>query len=187
MWSRVGEQLEEIARGGAPKMTSTTFRPHVVIDALEKHGVEYIIVGGLAGVLLGSDSITHDLDICYRRVPANYVALAAALKEIGAQLRGAPEGLPFILDDLTIRNGDCFTFATTGGPFDCLGTPAGTRGYDDLYRASWIANLDGRTVRVCSLDDLIRMKQAASRVKDRVQLEQLYALKKLIESGDGNS
>jgi len=168
-------------------MTSPVFRPLIVIDALEKHGVQYIIVGGLAGTLLGSDSITHDLDICYRREAANYKALAGALRDLGAQLRGAPEGLPFILDDRTIRNGDCFTFATDGGPFDCLGTPAGTKGYDDLYRSSWTADLGGRTVRVCSLDDLIRMKQAASRIKDRVQLEQLYALKKLIESGAGNS
>jgi hypothetical protein len=168
-------------------MKEVDFQPHLIVDALERHQVEYIIVGGLAGNILGSDSITHDLDICYRREPANFKALAAALKDVEATLRGAPEGLPFILDDRTLRNGDCFTFSTIGGPFDCLGTPAGTKGYDDLYTSSWMFELDGRKVRVCSLNDLIRMKQAAARIKDRVQLEQLYALKKLIESGAGNS
>ena len=164
------------------------FDPYGIIDTLKRHDVEYIIVGGFAGNLLGSDMVTHDIDVCYRRTPENLKKLAVALKELGAQLRGAPPGLPFILDDQTLRNGDCFTFETIGGAFDCLGTPAGTKGYDDLYVSSTVVDIgDGRLVRVCSLADLIRMKTTAGRTKDKLGLEQLYALKKLIESGAGNS
>jgi hypothetical protein len=164
-----------------------TYDPYVVIEALNRNGVEYIVIGGVAGNLLGSDVNTRDFDICYRRTPSNYPRLVAALREIGATLRGAPPGLPFILDEKTIRNGDSFTFDTTGGPFDCLGTPSGTRGYDDLFAASTVVDLEGRPVRVCSLDDLIRMKRTAGRTKDLFALEHLDALKKLIESGGGNS
>lgn len=166
----------------------TRFEPYVVIDALNKNGVEYIIVGGLAASLLGSDSVTHDLDVCYRRTPENLKRLATALRQVDAHLRGAPENLPFILDARTLQNGDCFTFQTIGGAFDCLGTPAGTAGYDDLLSSSTVMDIgEGRMVRVCSLDHLIRMKEAAARLKDKIQLQQLYALKKLIESGAGNS
>jgi len=164
------------------------FDPYVIIDTLNRRNVEYIIVGGFAGNLLGSDLVTHDIDVCYRRTPENLTKTALALKELGARLRGAPADLPFILDDRTLRNGDCFTFETVAGSFDCLGTPAGTAGYDDLFRSSTVVDIgEGRMARVCSLDDLIRMKTTAGRTKDRLGLEQLYALKKLIESGAGNS
>jgi hypothetical protein len=159
----------------------TLFQPHLVLDALRRHNVQFIIIGGLAGNILGSDSITHDLDVCYKRDDANLHALARALREVGARLRGAPEGLPFILDAQTLENGDRFTFETIGGAFDCLGTPAGTKGYDDLYASTWIFELRGNALRVCSLDDLIRMKKAADRTKDRIELEQLYVLKQLID------
>jgi len=165
----------------------TLFQPDLIIDTLQRNNVQFIIVGGMAGNLLGSDSITHDLDICYKRDAANLQALAHALRQLDARLRGAPEGLPFILDARTLQNGDCFTFTTIGGSLDCLGTPAGTTGYADLYARSWVFNLNGRDVQVCSLDDLIRMKKTADRSKDRVQLEQLTALKKLIESESSSS
>jgi hypothetical protein len=166
----------------------TEFDPYLIFDALNRHSVEFIVIGGLAGNLLGSDINTNDLDVCYRRTPANLKGLVSALKEVGATLRGAPADLPFLLDERTLRNGDSFTFDTSGGPFDCLGTPAGTSGYDDLLRSSKILDIgNGREVRVCSLDDLIRMKKTAGRAKDRWGVEQLNALKKLIDSGGGSS
>lgn len=162
----------------------TSFDPQLLLQTLHRHGVAYIIVGGFAGNMLGTDRVTGDLDICYRRDDPNLKALVLALRNLDASLRGAPAGLPFILDERTLKNGDCFTFITRGGSLDCLGTPAGTNGYDDLVRSSWVFDLEGTEVRVCSLDDLIRMKKAARRAKDETDIEQLTALKKLIA---GNS
>jgi len=169
-------------------MIESDFNPFAVIEVLARHRVEFVLIGGLAANARGSDVNTNDLDICYRRSPANYEALASALREIGATLRGAPAGLPFLLDAKTIRNGDSFTFDTQFGKFDCLGTPSGTSGYDDLIRNATTLTLgEGNDVPVCSIDDLIRMKRAAARPKDLYAVEHLTALKKLIESGAGNS
>lgn len=127
---------------------------------------------------------TFDLDICYARDDENLERLASALQELKAKLRGAPEDVPFILDAKTLKMGDHFTFSTTVGALDCLGTPSGTRGYDDLDRVAEERDLNGLTVKVASIDDLIRMKRAAGRPKDLVQAEVLGALREEIEKGE---
>ena len=72
-------------------------------------GVEFIVIGGVAGALYGSAFITQDLDVVYARHRENIRRLAAALQPQQPYLRGAPEGLPFRWDERTIRNGLNFT------------------------------------------------------------------------------
>ena len=161
---------------------NTLFDPLLVLRTLVAHQVRFLIVGGFAGTLWGSPSITVDLDICYERSTPNYDALVAALRELGATLRGAPDGIPFQLDARSIRMGDSVTFKTVAGPLDCLGTPSGTSGYADLRKNAAAFDLaPDLRVDVCSLDDLMRMKRAASRPKDRIELEILAAVKEEIE------
>jgi hypothetical protein len=148
------------------------------LRTLNQHGVRFVVIGGIAGRAWGSTTITNDLDICYQRNAENYEALATALLTLSATLRGAPAGLPFQLDARTIRMGDSFTFDTSVGSLDCLGTPSGTGGYTDLMKNASEVELDeGLRVSVCSLDDLIRMKRAAGRPKDRIEVEILSAVK----------
>ena len=156
----------------------TNFDAVAALRVLLRHDVRLVVVGGFAAGLLGSPSITMDLDICYERSRANFEALARALRELQATLRGAPAGLPFQLDARTFEMGDSFTFDTTAGALDCLGTPSGTRGYPDLVeRAHEVEIAADVRVHVCSLDDLLRMKRAANRPKDRIEVEILSALK----------
>jgi hypothetical protein len=163
-------------------MTVDQFDALRALRVLVSHRVRFVVIGGIAGRAWGSPTITNDLDICYQRNKANHEALAAALHDLDATLRGAPPGLPFLLDERTITMGDSFTFDTTAGPLDCLGTPSGTNGYPDLMKnATEIQLDDDLRVAVCSLDDLIRMKRAASRPKDRIELEILAAVKEEIE------
>jgi hypothetical protein len=81
------------------------------------------------------------------------------------------------LDARTLAAGDSFTFVTDVGDLDILGTPSGTQGYDDLVRDAQSIEIDGRKILVVSVDDLIRMKRAAGRPKDRVEIEILGALR----------
>ncbi len=163
-------------------MTVDQFDALRALRVLVSHRVRFVVIGGIAGRAWGSPTITNDLDICYQRTKPNHHALAAALHELDATLRGAPPGLPFLLDERTIRMGDSFTFDTVAGPLDCLGTPSGTSGYADLVKNATEIDLeDNLRIAVCSLDDLIRMKRAASRPKDRIELEILAAVKEEIE------
>jgi hypothetical protein len=159
------------------------FDPLPAVAALNRHGVEYIVIGGVAAITLGSPLLTSDFDICYRRSKENTNRLASALQELQARPRGMDPALPFILDGATLRNGDTFTFETSAGDLDCLGSPSGTSGYTDLVRAALTVDLgEGLTARVCSLDDLIRMKRAAGRPKDLYAVENLLALRSLIDN-----
>jgi hypothetical protein len=157
------------------------FDPIGILRTLTRHEVRFVVIGGLAGAIRGSPVITGDVDICHARDGANLERLAEALRELGAHLRGAPEDVPFRLDAATPLAGDHFTFSTSLGPLDCLGTPAGTEGFRDLDATATDEDLDGLSVRVASLDDLIRMKRAAGRPQDRIAIEWLSALRDEIQ------
>lgn len=139
--------------------------------------MRFVLIGGLAARGYGSARITNDLDICYSREDANLSRLAAALKELGAKLRGAPEDVPF-LDAKTLEAGDHFTFLTHAGGLDVLGTPAGARGgFDELERNAQEMEIAGVGVRVASIDDLIKMKLTAGRDKDISDASDLAAIR----------
>ncbi len=152
----------------------------VLLDA----GVNFIVIGGVAAGLRGAALLTDDLDICYSREQANLERLADALRSLGARLRSPNllDDLPFVLDARTLALGDTFTFHTGFGDLDILGTPSGTMGFPDLDQGATVFEIaHGLRVRVCSLDDLMRMKRAAGRRKDLLQLEDLAALRERID------
>lgn len=157
------------------------FDPREALRVLTEHGVEFVVIGGIAAAVHGAPVPTFDVDVCYRRDPENIDRLVAALRELRAYLAGAPEGLPFQLDAKTIANSMNFTFDTTAGELDCLGDPAGVGGYEGLIANAERAELGGLEVAVCALEDLIRMKRAAGRPKDQQTLPFLDALLERIE------
>ncbi len=164
---------------------SLQFDPLGMIRALVAHRVRFVLIGGLAANLRGTADVTQDLDVCYARDAENLEALASALRELEARLRVAREpdaDVPFMLDAAALRNGDSFTFVTSLGDLDILGTPSGTAGYDDLEAgAETLVAADGLSIRVASIEDLIRMKHAAARTKDLLHLEHLEALRQEID------
>ncbi len=155
----------------------TAFDPLRLIEALHGAEVDFVVIGGVAARLHGSPTLTRDLDVCHQRDTANLRRLAAALKRLGAKLRGVDDDVPFLLDERTLRAGGSFTFTTDAGDLDILAVPAGTAGYDDLVARADRIDLGDAFVMVSALDDLIRMKRAAGRPKDRAEVEILEALR----------
>ena len=148
---------------------------------LVEHRVRFVVIGGVAGRLMGSPTVTNDLDVCYARDPANIRALARSLTDLQAYLRGAPPELPWCPDAEALLAGDHFTLATRAGNLDVLGSPAGSGGYEPLARAAERMKLADLDVYVCALPDLVRMKRAAGRPKDLIELEILAALEEEID------
>lgn len=161
------------------------FDPLRAIQTLRRHEVRFVVIGAFAGRILGSPSLTRDLDICYARDGANLEALAAALLELHARLRGVTEEVPFRLDAKMLANGDSFTFVTDAGDLDVLGTPSGTTGYDELARTAEEVDLGGMRIKIASIDSLIRMKRSAGRPKDLIEVEVLGALRDEIDRRAG--
>ena len=158
------------------------FDPRPILGVLARHEVRFVVIGGIAASLQGSTTITNDFDICYARDQENLERLTAALKELRATLRGVREPVAFRLDARTLKAGLNFTFDTSYGPFDCLGAASGSFDYEQLMGNADAMSLVGTNVSVASLDDLIRMKRAAGRNKDLIEIENLSALREVRDS-----
>ena len=139
-------------------------------------GVEFIVIGGVAGTLHGSAFITQDLDVLYARNRENIRRLAAALQSHQPYLRGAPEGLPFKWDERTIANGLNFTLTTSFGDLDLLGEATGGGAYEDLLPHSREVSGFGVRFRLLNLDKLIVLKRAAGRPKDLAVVAELQGI-----------
>ena len=71
-------------------MDEGTDKPRLVeiAEILQRHGVEFLVIGGQAAALHGSPHPTFDVDLCYRRTQSNLANLANALAELHPTLRG---------------------------------------------------------------------------------------------------
>jgi hypothetical protein len=148
-----------------------------LLEPMAGNGVDFVMIGGVAGILHGSNYPTYDLDLVYDRRPDNIARLVRALREIGGiRLRGAPPDLEFPLDERVIGNGANFTFITPHGDLDVLGEVAGVKSYEALSKDAVEREVFGMTVRIASLDKLIAMKRAANRPKDRNMVEEYLVL-----------
>lgn len=155
------------------------FDPLEMLGVLERHDVAYILIGGFAATVHGSPLRTGDADICPERSRPNLERLCRALTDLEARIRSAddPEGVGFSLDPSILEEINMLNLVTTHGWLDIAFQPSGTNGFDDLKRNAHRFDLgDGLTVRVASLGDVIRSKEASAREKDRNALPTLRRL-----------
>jgi predicted nucleotidyltransferase len=148
-----------------------------LLRALADSDVRFIVIGGMAGIAHGAARVTFDIDCVYARDAQNLSRLAATLRQFSPSLRGAPAGLPFRLDEATLRSGLNFTLDSTAGPIDLLGEVAGGGTYEALLPSTAELEVFGRPCRVVTLDALIALKRAAGRPKDLEAIAELEALR----------
>jgi hypothetical protein len=96
---------------------------------------------------------------------------------VSPYLRGAPPGLPFVLDVPTLRNGLNFTLTTKLGDLDLLGEVAGGGTYKELLPRTFVVEAFGVKFRCVDLPTLIKLKRAAGRPKDLEAIAELEALR----------
>jgi hypothetical protein len=140
-----------------------------VLGALQRRGVEFVLIGGLAGVIHGSPFPTEDIDISPERSQENLSRLSEALADLRATVRadGVEGGLPFRHDADSLAQVSIWNLTTPHGDLDITFVPSGTAGYDDIAREATEIPVLGLRVLVESLADVIRSKQAANRPKDQ--------------------
>jgi hypothetical protein len=155
-----------------------------ILAALRDGGVQFVLIGGLASQVHGSTSLTLDVDICFGLDRANLERLAGVLADLTASRRDMPPGVVAPIDVRALRAGDVFTLRTRFGDLDLLARPDPGLDFDLLSRHAIVADILGVRVQVASLDDLIAMKRAAGRPKDRIELEILGALREELDRQD---
>ncbi len=144
-----------------------------MVEVFNRRGVSYIAIGGVSGFLHGMvDYVTQDVDMMVRSSRENLERILSALAELGADVSAAT------VQDLEVNT----QWETQSGPLDILVTAVGPNEtvitFSDLDRnAEAIEVARGLVVRTASLDDVIRMKEAADRFKDHQALPELRRLR----------
>src|SRR4030095_10238195 len=137
---------------------------------------DFILIGGMAGILHGSARVTFDVDLVYLRTPENIERVAGGLATQAPKLRDAPADLSFQWDAKTIQSGLNFTLTTNIGDLDLFGEVAGGETYKNLLPHSLEIEAFGVRFRCVDLATLIRIKEAAGRAKDYEAIAELRVL-----------
>jgi hypothetical protein len=150
--------------------------PYGLLQALERHRVSYVLIGGFARIVQGTEELTYGLDLTPSLRVQNLERLGQALREVDAR---RADGRELSLDPKTLAAEPVHELRTRYGEMKLVPEPAGTRGYDDLRRAATREPL-GRGVRpsVASVGDLARMVSALG---EEGRLPQLMQLRRLTE------
>ena len=157
------------------------FEPDDLLITLTDAHVEYVVIGGVAVGVHGFVRATKDLDIVPDPTPENLTRLARLLLEIEAQHVGvgdfSPEEFPYDpTDPSQLAEGANFRLNTSHGPLDILQWVSGIDAdlaYRELAPRAMSVKFRGVEIRVCSLEHLRAMKQAAGRPQDLEDLNRL--------------
>jgi hypothetical protein len=128
-------------------------RQTTLLRVLARHGVEFVVVGGVAAQIHGWQSATLDLDIAVSSESSNVDRLNAALASVSAG-----EG--------TIGQFGT-AFSTAHGRLEIVRRADGVGHYADWLEHAQEHRVDERlTIVVAAPADILRSKQAAGREKD---------------------
>ncbi len=135
------------------------FDPRGLLAALHRNYVPYVLIGGLARVLRGTDELTNGVDICPSLRPQNVEQLGKALEELEAK---RTDRRRLTVDEEALTGEPVMRLRTTMGALKLVAEPAGTRrGFEDLRRGATEEHIgEGLRPRVASVADLARMSAA---------------------------
>ncbi len=147
-----------------------------LLQALNDRAVKFVVVGGYATVMHGGSTVTFDLDLAVALDESNGDALVEALAPFRPfpPQYGSPDG--FVWDKRSFT-GSVMSLSTTAGHIDILRVLPEVDSFDGLMERSKKMMVKGVPFLIASIDDLIAMKQAANRPRDRDHIEMLKAIK----------
>ncbi len=139
-----------------------------LLELLNRHDVDFIVVGGVAAILEGVPITTLDLDVVYDRSPGNLERLLEVLQTVEASYRD-PAGRLFVPTIERLATFRMNLLRTTLGPFDVIASIHGA-GYEDLLESTRVRQVGELRLRVLELAKVIESKELANRPKDRAML-----------------
>lgn len=145
-----------------------------IVEVLNRHGTDYVVIGGIAVLAHGNQRATFDVDLVASHAQENLRRLAAALGELNAEVAVDAHHLDVDpTDPSDLANGANWTLHTDAGKVDFMSEVPGGRPYEEIRLRSIDIAGDGPSFRVVGLDDLIRMKREAGRAKDLADIAAL--------------
>ena len=148
-----------------------------LLSRLKEQKVEFVIIGGVCGVLHGASLVTLDLDICCRFSRENLRRIEAAVKDLHPRHRLTANKLLLELTDELCDSLKNIYLNTDLGILDCLSEVSGIGDYEQVLQQSIPHSISYGEFRILNLDALIAAKSAAGREKDLDAVRLLQAIK----------
>ena len=144
------------------------FNPAAILATLERHGVRYVLIGGLAANAHGVRRTTRDVDVIVERSGDNLRRLAAAAREmeVGSPVIDSRMQELDPLDPADLGRAANVSLDTRDGELDVMNEAKGAPPFERLSKRAVVVEVLGARVPVAGLDDLIALKQAAGRDVD---------------------
>lgn len=156
-----------------------------LLERLVNNGVEFVIVGGFAGVVHGCTYVTQDIDICCDFSTANLLNLQKAISDLDPVHRMTPNRKKLRLSDKTCKQFKNLYLDTKKGQLDCLSFIDGLGDYGRAKQKSELIEVEDMKVRVLNIDALIKSKRALNRPRDKAAIMQLESIKRLRMKNSG--
>lgn len=156
-----------------------------LLERLVNNGVEFVIVGGFAGVVHGCTYVTQDIDICCDFSPANLLLLQKAISDLNPVHRMTPNRKKLKLSDKTCEQFKNLYLDTENGQLDCLSFIDGLGDYSRVKHESELVEVEDMKIRVLRLDALIKSKRALNRPRDKAVIMQLESINRLRMKASG--
>jgi predicted nucleotidyltransferase len=147
-----------------------------LLQRLAESGVDFVVVGGFAGVLHGSALVTRDLDICAVLTTENIERLRASLKDLNPLHRMTPQRLSFLTIPPVGEPVNNLYLETDWGVVDIMSSIPGIGGFERLKQTAEWFEIGGKKCRLISLPDLVQAKEAMGREKDLLAAKELRAI-----------
>lgn len=139
-----------------------------IADALAEAKLEAILIGNAGAALQGAPVTTIDFDFFYRSVSAPSLAQDAKIRKVASVLgAGISQPFPGLSSVYRIRREDPVL------QVDLTASIHGAKSFNSLRSRCAKVQIEGRTIMVASLADIIKSKKEANRPSDRAVLHVL--------------
>lgn len=149
---------------------------HLLLNRLADAGVDFVVVGGYAGVIHGSALVTRDVDVCAVLTADNVERIRNALADINPVHRQTHRQLSFLEHPAPGQALVNLYLKTDTGVIDVLSSILGVGEFERLRQRAVKMPMFGRTFAVISIEDLIVAKEACGREKDLLAAKELRAI-----------
>jgi predicted nucleotidyltransferase len=141
-----------------------------ILDDLNRAGVRYVLIGGIALIRHGVVRATRDVDVVLAPELENLDHLRSLIAEWPAT---RPDGSA--LADDAVAPGRTIHLSTPHGELDLLAELPPPLSFAELSARAETRRVDGVQAPICSLADLVALKRIAGRERDLVDLHDLEA------------
>ena len=136
-----------------------------LLRLFEEHGVQFTLVGGHAVNFYGYVRTTQDMDLLGSPTADNAQRIMGALTEFGFGGAGIPQ-------ELFERDGGAVHLGVEPNRIDILTSLKGVSN-TKIFSGSEVVEVDGVTVNIISLDDLLQVKRCSDRPRDLADADEL--------------